>query len=102
MLRFVAVALQLLLLVVATTEAVSTGPFYYDQLVDHFSPTNTATFKQKFYAQEAAQTGPVFLYISGEAPLGGLPSDAVTQIYAKQFQASIVSLEARVKRVWTP
>ncbi len=76
---------------------------FYDQLVDHFTPSNTATFKQKYYATESAElrdaSSPLFLYISGEAPLGGLPSDAVTQIYAKEFKASIVSSTVACVRV---
>jgi hypothetical protein len=82
-------------LVAVVKASSSEGPFYFTQKVDHFSSTNSDTFQQKYYTRIGASNGPVFLYISGEAPLSGLPSDAVTTIYATHFNATIVTLEHR-------
>jgi hypothetical protein len=54
------------------------GPYFFTQKVDHFS-SSSATFQQKYYLIPGAAHGPVFLYISGEAPLSGFETDEVSK-----------------------
>ena len=70
------------------------GPFYFDQMKDHTARGGSETFKQKYYSIPGAPDGPVFLYISGEAPLGGFSNDFVIR-YAEEFDATLVTLEHR-------
>jgi hypothetical protein len=75
--------------------AVQEGPFYFTQRVDHFDPSNSATFQQKYYTiPEATPGAPFFLYISGEAPLGGFEEDEVLK-YASALGAGLWTLEHR-------
>lgn len=87
----------LLLIVISTSAGSVAGPLQFTQRVDHFNANDGRTFLQRYLYEDNAdvsQTTPVFLYISGEAPLEW-PVDAVTQIYAKHFGATVVSLEHR-------
>ena len=71
------------------------GPFFFHQRVDHFDPRNTATFAQKYYTiPETTPGAPFFLYISGEAPLGGFETDEVLK-YASALGAGLWTLEHR-------
>ncbi len=71
------------------------GPFYYSQAVNHFGGAHSGqTFQQKYYVIPGPASGPVFLYISGEAPLGGFEKDEVLE-YATHFGATLVTLEHR-------
>lgn len=43
---------------------------YFDQVLDHFAPARNATFKQRYFVNDAAYAGgPGFLYIGGESPV---------------------------------
>ena len=85
----------LLFVVFFASYANSSSPFFFDQRVDHFS-SSSATFKQKYYVLDFSKikSDPVFLYISGEAPLNGVPMDYVRD-YAMLFNATVVTLEHR-------
>ncbi|XP_037042971.1 putative serine protease K12H4.7 [Bradysia coprophila] len=71
---------------------------WFDQLLDHFNTTNTATWKQRFYTNNAyyKPEGPVFLMIGGE---GAATSDWMTDgawvPYAKEHKALCFLLEHR-------
>lgn len=68
------------------------GPFFFEQLVDHFSGSN-ATFQQKYF-KIPGSGNVVFLYISGEAPLAGFENDEVLR-YAGAVGATVLTLEHR-------
>ena len=78
------------------------GPYYYDQVVDHFggSSTSNRTFKQRYYVVDdhwAKPNGPFILYIGGESPLNapkGVNGDEF-EVLAKQNKAAVLSLEHR-------
>ena len=52
---------------------------FFVQKLDHFAANDSRSFEQKYYVDDSHYRpphGPVFLYISGEAPLYGAPSGA--------------------------
>ncbi|EGC33840.1 hypothetical protein DICPUDRAFT_154024 [Dictyostelium purpureum] len=71
---------------------------WFTQNVDHFNIVNTDTFQQRYLINDQYYdgTGPVFIMINGEGPMG---LDTVTGlqfvVWAKQLNALIVSLEHR-------
>lgn len=71
---------------------------WFEQLLDHFNPTNTATWKQRFYTNKDYYEpgGPVFLMIGGEgeATAGWMVKGAWVQ-YAKEHKALCFQLEHR-------
>lgn len=78
--------------------SIGAGPFLYTQLVDHFNGSSNATFQQRYFTHQCgtlSPKSPVFLYISGEAALGGIPNDWVTNGYCEEFDAMLVTLEHR-------
>eukprot|EP00898_Chlorokybus_atmophyticus_P003877 jgi/Chlat1/4490/Chrsp29S04427 len=69
---------------------------YFVQRLDHFSNAK-ATFRQKYYVDEThwnPVTGPVFLQIGGEGPLGGVGGGFI-EVLAEKHQAMMVTLEHR-------
>eukprot|EP01132_Coremiostelium_polycephalum_P003881 gene3881-4842_t len=80
----------------------ATWPIYwFVQTLDHFDPTNTQTFKQRYYVNsqyyDPNAGGPILLYINGEGPVSSPPNNAndAVVIYAKALGAMIVTLEHR-------
>ena len=80
--------------------------FLFDQLIDHFNPEDTRTFKQKYYVTDQfwdRESGPVILYICGEGPCGGVPEKQFfISTLAEQNKAVVVSLEHRFYGVSQP
>eukprot|EP00762_Andalucia_godoyi_P001790 ANDGO_07083.mRNA.1 Putative serine protease K12H4.7 len=73
---------------------------YFTQVVDHFDPTNTRTFQQKFYVNSSfynAVAPRVLLLLGGEGPesAASVGSHFVLSEYAREFSAIIVCLEHR-------
>ncbi|CAL6023940.1 Serine_carboxypeptidase [Hexamita inflata] len=79
----------------------ATYKFQFDQLIDHFDNTNTATFKQKYLVnteQCKSAVCPIFLHIGGESPLPDTALDGVKYAnfyFAKELGAITVALEHR-------
>ncbi|MCL7027547.1 hypothetical protein MKW94_009298 [Papaver nudicaule] len=70
---------------------------WFNQTLDHFSPTDHSRFQQRFYEfldYFKAPDGPIFLKICGEESCYGIPND-YTSVLAKKFGAAIVTLEHR-------
>lgn len=71
---------------------------WFDQMLDHFNPTNTARWKQRFYTNKDYYKpgGPVFLMIGGEgeATADWMVKGAWIQ-YAKEHNALCFQLEHR-------
>ncbi|XP_058098737.1 probable serine protease EDA2 isoform X2 [Magnolia sinica] len=70
---------------------------YFQQTLDHFSPTDHRHFEQRYYEfldYFRAPDGPIFLKICGESACSGIPND-YTVALAKKFGAALVSLEHR-------
>lgn len=71
---------------------------WFEQLLDHFNPTNAATWKQRFYTNKEFYEpgGPVFLMIGGEgeATADWMVKGAWVQ-YAKEHKALCFQLEHR-------
>ena len=72
---------------------------WFSQRLDHFNANDTRSFDQRFYMDEThfrAPDGPVFLYVSGEAPLYGAPgAGSLLGELAAQHGALIVAVEHR-------
>lgn len=72
---------------------------FFDQVIDHTQGPKSATFKQRFYEVKdywEAPTGPIILYIAGEAPqehAAGI--DDEVGVIAKQNKALVLTLEHR-------
>eukprot|EP01031_Cornospumella_fuschlensis_P046863 gene46863-57380_t len=65
--------------------------------VDHFSQTNTDTFQQRYYVNDAywkKGSGPVFFEIGGEGTLNGPPGGFIEQL-AANHSALLIALEHR-------
>ncbi|KAJ6625679.1 putative serine protease K12H4.7, partial [Pseudolycoriella hygida] len=82
-----------------TSENVTLPPDeWFEQILDHFNPTNVATWKQRFYTNKEYYEpgGPVFLMIGGEgeATAKWMVSGAWIQ-YAKEHKALCFQLEHR-------
>ncbi|CAL9156152.1 unnamed protein product, partial [Musa hybrid cultivar] len=70
---------------------------WFNQTLDHFSPTDHHKFRQRFYEfldYYQVPKGPIFLKICGESACNGIVND-YTSVLAKKFGAAIVSLEHR-------
>merc|ERR1711974_136842 len=71
---------------------------YFDQMVDHFDPLNNSTYKQRYTVRQGSwkQGKPVFIFLSGEAPMQFFEFQEVSAIaWADQFDALYISLEHR-------
>jgi hypothetical protein len=72
---------------------------WFSQRLDHFNANDTRSFDQRFYMDEThfrAPDGPVFLYVSGEAPLYGAPgAGSLLGELAARHGALIVAVEHR-------
>ncbi|PIA57138.1 hypothetical protein AQUCO_00600106v1 [Aquilegia coerulea] len=70
---------------------------WFNQTLDHFSPTDHRKFGQRYYEffdNFRKPDGPIFLKICGESSCNGIPND-YTSVLAKKFGAAIISLEHR-------
>lgn len=70
---------------------------WFNQTLDHFSPTDHRQFKQRYYEfldHYQSPDGPVFLKICGESACPGISNDYLS-VLAKKFGAALVSLEHR-------
>ena len=65
---------------------------WFSQQLDHFDANDTRSFDQRYYLDEthfrAPFDGPVFLYVSGEAPLYGAPAAVKVAVLAWPHQAT--------------
>lgn len=72
---------------------------YFTQQLTHFDAIDTRTFQQKFYVNDAywnAARPRFILYINGEGPVSGPPSNASeVGVLAARHGALIVTLEHR-------
>eukprot|EP00299_Pterocystis_sp_00344_P007317 c2312_g1_i1.p1 GENE.c2312_g1_i1~~c2312_g1_i1.p1 ORF type:complete len:475 (+),score=101.20 c2312_g1_i1:33-1457(+) len=72
---------------------------YFEQRLDHFHPDDKRTFRQRYYVNDLYFTspdGPVFIYISGEAPLYGPPrKGSHIDTLAQKHRALLIALEHR-------
>ena len=73
---------------------------FFVQKLDHFAANDSRSFEQKYYVDDSHYRpphGPVFLYISGEAPLYGAPSGAGSIIgeLAALHGAAVFAVEHR-------
>ena len=73
---------------------------FFVQKLDHFAANDSRSFEQKYYVDDSHYRpphGPVFLYISGEAPLYGAPSGAGSIIgeLAAVHGAAVFAVEHR-------
>ncbi|PRP85970.1 hypothetical protein PROFUN_06092 [Planoprotostelium fungivorum] len=73
---------------------------FFNQTLDHFNPTDSRTFTQRYWVNDKHWSGgdaPIILYINGEGPVSGPPSasDDFVVTLADNLQATIVTLEHR-------
>lgn len=85
----------------ASPAADHNGTYYtFAQRVDHFNESNTATFEQKYYVetQNWKPGGPVFIFLSGEAPMDFFifQTETIRNRYAVEQGAMYISLEHRM------
>jgi hypothetical protein len=77
----------------------STPRFYDEQLVDHFSESNTATYSHRYYAKKKYFKGPghpIFLEIGGEAANEiGFFYGFIDHVMAEKFGAYVLHPEHR-------
>ena len=75
------------------------GAQWFKQTLDHFKRgENVETFDQKYFVDDTHYdgSGPIILYINGEAPLYSAPGgSSFTGYMAQQMKAMIVALEHR-------
>ncbi|PKU84916.1 putative serine protease EDA2 [Dendrobium catenatum] len=77
---------------------------WFDQTLDHFSPTDHRQFKQRYYEfldYYDVSNGPIFLKICGESTCPGIVND-YTSVLAEKFGAALVSLEHRYYGMSSP
>ncbi|KAI0488311.1 hypothetical protein KFK09_028139 [Dendrobium nobile] len=77
---------------------------WFDQTLDHFSPTDHRQFKQRYYEfldYYDVSDGPIFLKICGESTCPGIVND-YTSVLAEKFGAALVSLEHRYYGMSSP
>jgi len=69
---------------------------WFEQTLDHFQPTDTRTWQQRYYAFHDfyESGGPVFLFIGGEGSLNEMPGGAWF-VYAKKYKALLFAVEHR-------
>lgn len=73
------------------------SPLVWQAPVDHFDKTNTNTFNQRYYVNDAywkKGSGPVFYEIGGEGTLSGPPGGFIEQL-AQNHSALLIALEHR-------
>ena len=75
-------------------------PQWFIQVLDHFNSTDTRTWRQRYYVNETLwdrPSGPVFLFISGEAPADPewLSINSEFMLNAAKYKALAVMLEHR-------
>lgn len=74
---------------------------WFDQRLDHFDPTNTDTWKQRYFVSmkyfDRNSDSPVFLQLGGEGEASPvwLEQGQVATNYAKHFKAAQVLIEHR-------
>eukprot|EP01132_Coremiostelium_polycephalum_P000880 gene880-1103_t len=71
---------------------------WYNQYVDHFNPTNFATFQHQYQVVDDwfKGDGPIFVFLAGEAPMGFFTFQEVQIVnWAQQFNALYVVIEHR-------
>lgn len=72
---------------------------WFTQTLDHFNPQDSRTFQQRYYVNDQyyKPNGIIILYINGEGPVSGPPSDPSNGVVmiAQKFNAVIVTLEHR-------
>ncbi|XP_076929722.1 putative serine protease EDA2 [Bidens hawaiensis] len=81
----------------SSSNYISKGAFWFNQTLDHFSPYDTRSFKQRYYEyldDFRIPDGPIFLVICGESACGGISNDYIA-VLAKKFGAAVVTLEHR-------
>ncbi|KAL7432841.1 hypothetical protein ACHAXH_006104 [Discostella pseudostelligera] len=80
--------------------------FYHDQFVDHFNPSVTSTWSNRYYASTEYFKGPghpVFLIVGGEGSLDhGMLYPFVTQHLAPYFGAAVIEIEHRFYGPYQP
>ncbi|KAL3757170.1 hypothetical protein ACHAWU_004602 [Discostella pseudostelligera] len=80
--------------------------FYHDQLVDHFDPSDTSTWSNRYYASTEYFKGPghpIFLIVGGEGSLDhGMLYPFVTQHLAPYFGAAVIEIEHRFYGPYQP
>ncbi|CAL9044719.1 probable serine protease EDA2 [Musa acuminata AAA Group] len=77
---------------------------WFDQNLDHFSPTDHSTFKQRYFeylGYYKPPEGPIFLLVGGESEQIGIGKSFYTEL-AEKFGAAIVSIEHRYYGKSTP
>ncbi|ERN16345.1 probable serine protease EDA2 isoform X2 [Amborella trichopoda] len=70
---------------------------WFNQTIDHFSPTDHRVFEQRYYEYLdyfRVPDGPIFLMICGESTCNGIVND-YSAVLAKKFGAALISLEHR-------
>jgi len=77
-------------------EVGNSDALFWSAKIDHFDPSSSATFEQRYYVdnQYWDGKGPVFLYIGGEGTLSGTPTGYVS-VLAQNYSALVVALEHR-------
>eukprot|EP01112_Ceratiomyxa_fruticulosa_P018622 TRINITY_DN5992_c0_g1_i4.p1 TRINITY_DN5992_c0_g1~~TRINITY_DN5992_c0_g1_i4.p1 ORF type:complete len:492 (+),score=105.18 TRINITY_DN5992_c0_g1_i4:1223-2698(+) len=74
---------------------------WVNQPVDHFNPSNTQVWQQKYYINDTfwdkANSGPIFVLVGGEGPASPMDvsGEYVINNYAQQFGAMVISVEHR-------
>ena len=72
--------------------------YTFENKLDHFDPLNTATYKQRYAVDASAWSpgGPIFIFLSGEAPMEFFEFQEVSAVnWAHHFGAQYISLEHR-------
>ncbi|EAR86585.1 serine carboxypeptidase S28 family protein (macronuclear) [Tetrahymena thermophila SB210] len=80
--------------------------YYFTQKVDHFDPSSTDTYNQRFTVYSEAfnpANGTVFIFIGGEGPQQGLTTGSGWyMLVAQQFSAMVICVEHRFYGVSQP
>ena len=80
--------------------AVAEAQWFKDQKLDHFTPSDTNTWEQRYFVNDTLwdrQNGPVFLMLGGEGPANPawLAVNTEIMINAARFKAIVILLEHR-------
>ncbi|EGC35830.1 hypothetical protein DICPUDRAFT_151801 [Dictyostelium purpureum] len=76
----------------------SNQTFWFDQKIDHYDFFNNNTYKQQYIVVDDYfdGSGPIFIYLAGEAPMGFFGFQEVQVVeWAKQFGALFIVIEHR-------
>ncbi|XP_021662228.2 probable serine protease EDA2 isoform X2 [Hevea brasiliensis] len=87
-----------------SNDYLTTKEFWFNQILDHYSPYDHRQFKQRYYEfldYFRIPDGPIFLNICGESSCNGIANDYLS-VLAKKFGAAVVSLEHRYYGKSTP